>query len=409
MSDTSGSGDQSDKKDIELNEAFARLERQVAENQQSEQADQDEQANPAVKPKTVRRAETARTQKSGGGVLAGLALLVALLALGAASYSAYTLWLQQQNKTGQAQAQNALASDVASLTRQLNTFQGQQGQGSAALKAEVQGLLAEQQNAVAQIESRVSSSVAELRSQIGTTAEDWLLAEAEYMLRLANQRVAMEDDVKGAIALFEAADEIIRDAEGVVAFDLREAIAADIAALKGVAAADVEGIFVQLGAVAGQVPLLQQKQLVFERDVPAAPVSGESLGFTQRLVSLLKRFGAHVASLVDYRAKGEVITPILPPDEEYYLRQNLILKIQLAQLGLLRGNQAIYQQSLNDAVAAVDRHFDAEAALTQSVSETLMQLSALNIARDLPDVSASLREIRQLMARFHETSERSEP
>ncbi|MFN3239504.1 MAG: uroporphyrinogen-III C-methyltransferase [Pseudomonadales bacterium] len=409
MSDTSGSGDQSDKKDIELNEAFARLERQVAENQQAEQAAVKDQADPGGRPRSARAANTASAQKSGGGVLSGIALLIALLALGAASYSTYTLWLQQQNEAGQAQAQNALASEVASLTRQLNALEGQQGQGSAAIKAEVQSLLAEQQNAVAQIESRVSSSVAELRSQIGTTAEDWLLAEAEYMLRLANQRVAMEDDVKGAIALFEAADEIIRDAEGVVAFDLREAIAADIAALKGVSAADVEGIFVQLGAVAGQVPLLQQKQLTFERDIPTAHVSDESLSFTERLMSLLTRFGAHVASLVDYRAKGEVITPILPPDEEYYLRQNLILKIQLAQLGLLRGNQAIYQQSLNDAAAAVDRHFDAEAALTQSVSATLMQLSALNIARDLPDVSASLREIRQLMARFHETNERSEP
>jgi uroporphyrin-3 C-methyltransferase len=409
MSDTSGSGDQSDKKDIELNEAFARLERQVAENQQAEQAAVKDQVDPGGRPRSARAANTASAQKSGGGVLSGIALLIALLALGAASYSAYTLWLQQQNEAGQTQAQSALASEVASLTRQLNALEGQQGQGSAAIKAEVQSLLAEQQNAVAQIESRVSSSVAELRSQIGTTAEDWLLAEAEYMLRLANQRVAMEDDVKGAIALFEAADEIIRDAEGVVAFDLREAIAADIAALNAVSAADVEGIFVQLGAVAGQVPLLQQKQLTFERDAPTAPVSEENLSLTQRLIGLLTRFGAHVASLVDYRASGDVVTPILPPEEEYYLRQNLLLKIQLAQLGLLRGNQTIYQQSLNDAATAVNRHFDTEAALTQSVAATLVRLSGMNIARDLPDVSTSLREIRQLMARFHSTTERSEP
>lgn len=397
MSDQPESGD---KKDIELNEAFARLEKQVEENSQ-------------VEAKPGKRAAAEKNQpsqtNSSGGLLGGLALLIGLIALGAASFAAYMVYTAQQSAGNEEAARVELNREIASLRGQIADLRSEQSGSGAEREAELLELSELQASRLRETEARVTATVAELKSQLGTTSEDWLLAEAEYLLRLANQRVAMEDDVQGAIALFEAADKIVREAEGVVAFALREAIANDVAALKAASSVDVEGVFVQIGALAQQVPKLQQKHLKFESQTTVEVALPDNPTFTQQVNAFFTRLGNQLRGLVDYRSGEEVVTPILPPAEEYYLRQNLALKLQLAQLGLLRGNQDIFAASINDASQWVARYFDQDASLTISVLATLEQLGTLQVARDLPDVSGSLREIRKLMANFHETKERSAP
>lgn len=402
------------KQDAELDEAFARLEKQVADNQATENEKGDETEQATVSEKSTSGTISRKTPKApeasgqGSGFTGVLSLLFALVALGLGSYGAYTSWLLNESKAGSAAEVQTLNSEIASLNDQISQLQTNQTGASDLLKAELESFSAKQQADASDIETRIANSVAELRQQIGTTSEDWLLAEAEYLLRLANQRVLMEDDVAGAISLFEAADKIISEAEGVVAFSLREAIANDIATLKALSQTDVDGIFVQLGAVAAQVPALGQKKLSFESEVGPAPAAEQDRTLLQATQHLLQRFGARLASLVDFRRDGEVVTPILPPNEEYYLKQNLLLKIQLAQLGLLRGNQEIYAQSLGDASAWVNQYFDLESPRTVSVATTLGELSGRQVEREKPDVSSSLREIRKLMANFHEAAGRSE-
>jgi uroporphyrin-3 C-methyltransferase len=409
MTSDSDKPNNQDQKDIELNEAFARLEKQVEENQAKESKPQANEPAPRARPSRPLSNDRSnnQTQKSGGGVLSILALLIAFAALGAGSYGAYTSYLLTQQNQASSDGLTALSTELRRVESQLNSFEAWQFSPEALIDAEFRRF-AEQQNAAQSgMEARVAASISELRQQIGTTSEDWLLAEAEYLLRLANQRILMEDDVTGAISLFEAADNIINDAEGVVAFSLRAAIADDVAALKAVSAADIDGIYVQLGALAKQIPLLEQKQLKFEPQVPEFVAPDAELAGWRSFVQLTERVATRVASLVDYRRDGEVVTPILPPKEEYYLKQNLLLKIQLGQLGLLRGDQEIFAQSLVDATAWVRDHFDPAENRTISMIATLESLSALQIEREIPDVSSSLREIRKLMANFHQTAERT--
>lgn len=373
--------------DIQLNEAFKRLEAQVEEN--------NHQDKPAAKPEA--------TPTSSGGVSGALGILLGLIALGVASYGAFIGWQLQQQM-----AVDTSAIEVQNLSQKIDALTSNLDGERRQLQQQTEQLASRQATATGEIEARISQAMAEMKDQIGTSSEDWLLAEAEYLLRLANQRAAMEGDVAGAIGLFKAADQIIRDAEGIVAFELRSAIANDIASLEAVASTDVQGIFVRLGAISGQVNRLQQKVLSFqpipvsESDAPAAE------GLLPRFVALLTRIGNRLSSLVDYRASGEVVTPILPPEEDYYLRQNLILKLQLAQLGLLQGNTSVYRQSLGDSIVWIDQYFDADAELTRKVRGSLVELGSLNIGQTVPDVSGSLREIRKLLARFHDVEERAD-
>jgi uroporphyrin-3 C-methyltransferase len=395
--------------DDELDDAFARLEKQVEENKQSEQS---LNQNPSESPKQpISRKVVKEPPRSGGGFLGVMSLLFAFVALGIGSYGAYSSWVLNQNVTALSQTTDltqSLASQMSRVESQVTSLQANQASSNDSVQAELDAFSSQQLSEAKALEDRMVAGIAELRQEIGTTSEDWLLAEAEYLLRLANQRVLMEEDVSGAISLFEAADQIISEAEGVVAFSLREAIANDIAALRATSATDIDGIFVQLGAIARQIPQLKQKQLEFVMETSEpTPASGD-LTFIQQVKKIAVQLGVRLASLVDYRREGEVVTPILPPGEEYYLKQNLLLKVQLGQLGLLRGNQQIFEQSLVDATSWVNQYFDSSDARTASVQAGLQKLSSMKVERDVPDVSTSLREIRKLMANFHQAEQRSD-
>jgi uroporphyrin-3 C-methyltransferase len=385
--------------DVQLNDAFKRLEAQVAENQSGSTRTRPSESSASVNS----------VPSSGANISGIVGTILGLVALGVASFAAYNSWqvkevLGQSNATAQI---SDLSGRLSQLTQQVNRSEG----NFSGVVTQLEATSTANDAALLAIEERVSEVVAGLRQQLGTSSEDWLIAEAEYLLRLANQRVAMEDDAAGAIKLFEAADQIIREAEGIVAFELREAIAMDIAALRGVSNVDIQGIFVELGALAGQIDVLEQKRLQYVPPVIAEQNATESeqQSLTARALAFLVRIGDRLASLVDYRNDGESIKPILPPEEEYYRKQNLALKIQLAQLGLLRGNQEIYEQSLLDAVEWVDQYFNSEASLTLSVRESLARLSGVDVSRNLPEVSGSLREIRKLMSQFHESADRAAP
>ena len=103
---------------------------------------------------------------------------------------------------------------------------------------------------------------------------------------------------------------------------------------------------------------------------------------------------------MDYRNDGTVVTPILPPKEDYYLRQNLVMKMQHAQLALLRRNQSIFDSSLSDSLVWIDQYFDAEHGVTLAMTETLQYLRTVRIEKDVPDISSSLVEMRKLMDGF---------
>lgn len=376
---------------VRLNEAFARLEKQ-----QSTSAD--------------RRSGNIENQDKSSSPVGVLAMLLALIAIGIGSYAAYIAYFNMP-KNGDADIV-ALRTNVDALSRQAEARSGQ----IAKLQRQLEALstnLANQdsikQSDVDALEQRVEQKVADLKASLGTSSKDWLFAEVEYLLRLANQRVLMEGDVKGALALFHAADDIVRESEGITAFDLRQAIANNIAQLEAVSQIDVDGIFVRLAALASQVDQLRQRQHKYEPAAPQLTPVPAKATVTDKLIALLKRGGERLATLVDYRRNGEHIKPILPPREEYYLRQNLILKIQMAQLALLRGDQSVYATSLNEAQSWVVENFDPDDPVTTPMLKNLAELAAIKVDQKLPDVSGSLKAVRKLLAGFHQDAERGQP
>ncbi len=373
-----------DKLDVRLNEAFERLEKRNESG-------------------TGRRDERITSSKSSPAGFF-LAIFFSLIAMGAAGYAAYMVYMMPP-----------VSGQIASLERRMEQLQadsreetGEVHRMLTALNKEVDQLRATRLEEVDAVKAQVDAAIAELRQSTGTSSEDWLMAEVEYLLRLANHRVLLERDPGGAVALFEAADRIVQDAEGITAFELRKAIASDIAKLKAVRSVDVDGIFVRLSALKGLVGDLRQRKLEYRpepQETEATVDNGAPQGFIDRAMALLRQAGTKLGGLVQYRTGGEKIRPILPPEEEYYLRQNLVLKVQLAQLALLRGDQEIYARSLVESRRWVAGNFDPDDSVTKAVLQDIDELMNVDIAREMPDVSESLREARDLLADFHQVED----
>ena len=378
---------------VQLNDAFARLEQ--------EQMTQEDQPDSSTREKPIDESPVARSSNLGNIV----SVLIGLVALVMASYSGFVVYQQEQASKLKDAANANLEQQIAAIRGTLEQQRLATESADKEIEERLLVRLQDHQKTVQELATEVSASLADVAQDIGTSGEDWLLAEVEYLIRLGSQRVLMEADPEGAIALYEAADTIVRDAEGILAFELRQALAADIVSLKGVNDLDVDGLFVKISALIDQIDLLKQRQLPYTDVENADPVE-EPQDFLTRLVQFAVFAGDRLSGLVDYRTEGGVVTPILPPKEEYYLRQNLVMKLQLAQLGLLRSDQRIFSASLQETSEWIDRYFDREDGTTKAVQETISAISLVNIEREMPDVSASLREVRKLLARFHEQGKR---
>jgi uroporphyrin-3 C-methyltransferase len=344
--------------------------------------------------------------KAGGstsGVVIGLVLLISLAAMGAAAYSVFELrQLQSSHEV------KILADKSVALERAISQIDERLSQ----VTVTTQSRLGEQQASSARLDQhldQIDKTLSELKSAAGAGNRDWLLAEVEYLLRLANQRILVEREVEGAVGLLKAADDILRDAEGISAHSVRQAIAADLARLRAVVKVDVDGVFLKIGAQIDAVDQLKQKRLAFDTaavdQLGAAdmPIDTAQSDWWDQTWSFARRVLGKLGQLVDYRRGNERINPILPPEEVYYLRQNLTLKLEQAQIALLKGNQTAFRYGLEQSKGWIEKYFDPFDITTISMLDTLGDLEAVEVAQRIPDISNSLLQTRQLLSDLHMT------
>ncbi len=340
-------------------------------------------------------------KSSGGGMGSVLAILLALIAIGIASWPAYELYKEKQPgaqvdlipaRVAQTEVGvKTLGNDLRSIER-----------GMVQKNAETSAQLAAGEEQMQQFRAGVSAAMATIQSQMGPSSQDWVYAEVEYLIRMANQRVLMEQDANSALQLLQSADEIIRETDGLTAHGLRTALARDIAALKAVNSPDTQGIYLELSALVSQVPSLRRTLPTYQAPISQVDQSADATGYIARFLGLIRLAGNKLAHLVDFRRDEVEIKRILPPKEEYFLRQNLMLKLQIAQMALLEGDTRVYQSALGEARVWVSDFFDEENPGTIAMLESVTRLSGTKVSVDLPDISASLKAARSQLAGFKE-------
>lgn len=402
--------------DKRLDEAFTKLEKESDDKPTSNAGRENSpSSNTGSSTVTEKKTNTNGSAPRGAGLIVSFSVLISILALGVAGYAAYLIY-ESKNELKQARtAVWSLETELANLKRTSDQKIGQLSVLVEQTAAAIAQTREAENTAIADLEASFDIAAeqlrtelrAELKERLGTSGEDWLLAEVEYLIRLANQRVLMERDVRGALSLLNSADEIVQQTSGIAAYELRESLAYDIANLKAVSDLDTDGIFLSLSAMSSQVPELRRKQ----PDLGPPPQqiqleNHEEQNFYQQFLSLVNDIFGRVLNSVDYRRDGVAITPLLPPKEEYYLRQNLIMKFEMAQLALLRNDQPVYHTSLSEAKLWIVKHFVETDPRTIALITALEKLMEVEVDRSLPNISGSLRAVRRLLNTFHQQDSR---
>jgi uroporphyrin-3 C-methyltransferase len=340
-------------------------------------------------------------RSSNGRIGSRLTVLLALVAIGIASWSAFEIYKETQLGP---QVDPILAR-VAGIEARFETLRDKLinvERRVAEKNAEMNARRTAHEEQAEQFQAEFSKSLVAIQSRVGTNSQDWVYAEVEYLVRMANQRVLMEQDANSALQLLQSADDIIRKTEGPTAHGLREALALDIAALKAVASPDTQGIYLELSALVSQVPLLRRTLPTYQAPSSAADQSPDATGYLARFLGIIRQAGNKLALLVDFRRHEVTVKRILPPKEGYFLRQNLVLKLQIAQMALLDGNQAVFQSALGTAQVWVSDSFDGESPGAVAMLRSITRLSASQVSVDLPDIANSLKAAQSQMAGFKE-------
>ena len=402
--------------DKRLDEAFTQLEQESDGIPSSNSGSKNSPTSNTGSGSTVteNKANTDGSTKRGAGLIVSFGMLISILALVVAGYAAYLIYESNSELKDARTSVRSLETELANLKRTSDKKIEQLSVVLEQTTASIAQTREAENTAIADLGASFEAATEQLRTELraelneglGTSGEDWLLAEVEYLIRLANQRVLMERDVSGALSLLSSADEIVEQTSGIAAYELRESLAYDIANLKAVSDLDTDGIFLSLSAMASQVPELRRKQPELSSPRQAHVENVEAQSFYQQFISLVSNIFGRVLNSVDYRRDGVAITPLLPPKEEYYLRQNLILKFEMAQLALLRNDQPVYHTSLSEAKLWIVKHFVETDPRTIALVTALDQLMEVEVDRSLPNISGSLRAVRGLLNTLHRQDSR---
>ncbi|RTE64472.1 heme biosynthesis protein [Amphritea opalescens] len=368
-------------------------------------------ANTADKKAEKTEANTAppekETPKKAKASWAGrIALLLALLAIAGV---VYLYWLQLQSGDQLQQSQQNTTSELnGALTKSQQQFEQQISTLNQKLSA-LENKATQDQSNVNELQKRLTQSIQQVTAAQNNNREDWLLAEVEYLLRLANQRVLMEQTPRGALQLLRSADKILSETDDVTIYEIRKAVAADIAALEAVPELDTEGVFLRLGALSTQVDQLQVIPLTEQHKLPDLLDQMNSEEFASSWSSDIKQAWATLSDkasqLIVIQDRSEPVEPLLSPQQSYYLQQNLHLMLEQAQLSLLQRKPKSYLNSLTKAQQWVGTYFEQNDSNTQALLKALNELEQVDVAPQMPNISGSLAALKHYVKAMRKLKE----
>ncbi len=251
--------------------------------------------------------------------------------------------------------------------------------------------------AIESFESRLQSVERSLATLQGIPADArnvFLLAEAEYYMQIANAQLQLAGNPELAALALEQADDRLSQLADPALTDVRRALADERAALEVMEKRDIAGVALTLGSLAQVVESLPVQTSDAELpDTSAVPVEDES-GLDRAWQSVKNAF----AGVFEYTAPTDPDRPLLTPGSEPLIRSNLALQLQAARLALLRGEQELFRQSLDDAERWLTAYFDTGSASVAGALDTVRDIRDEYRQSERPEISESLRLLRQYQA-----------
>lgn len=242
-----------------------------------------------------------------------------------------------------------------------------------------------------QVEAQLATSkeqqlaLESLYKELSRDRDQWALADVEQILLTANQQLQLAGNIRAAIVALETADQRLLKLDKPQFTAIRQAISNDLARLRAVPEIDQTGISLRLSALTDQIekwPLSSAHTRTATGSQTIRPP------LAQGLLSELK-------NLVQIRRLDQGEPALLTPDQEYFLRQNLKLRLLSARLSLLSHNEPGYQSDLNAASVLLARYFNTRDAAVTAAQTELRKLAGVRVAPSMPDLKESLSAVQR--------------
>jgi uroporphyrin-3 C-methyltransferase len=319
-----------------------------------------------------------------------LAVLAAMVA---------ALWMDTRGRIGATQEELAKRlRDIEAESREARTLGRQTQEAQREVLAKLGALetkLAESQNQQAALEV--------LYQELARNRDEWQLAEIEQVLAIAQQQLQLSGNVRAALLALQLAESRLSRVDRPQFLPVRRALTRDIDRLKSLPALDVPGLSLAIDRLIASVDALP---LAFDERVerPAAAKGAKPApSAAPAEVNFFTRLGGEVwnelRQLVVVRKMEAPEPPLLPPQQAWFLRENLKLRLLNARLALLTRDEAGYREDLRVTQAWIQRYFDAKAKGSQAALAQLRQLSSASISFEPPSIVDSLEAVRGFKAR----------
>ena len=391
-------------------------------------------AAPAGAKKAAKPAKPPKAGKPGRGaaILAIFALLLALAAGGGAGY----LWTEQEKLKGE---QAALAARQAgAIDKEQFASLQRPAFDSSQIETNVSGLAEKIEGvdvklAAAQRESaevrlvtqgdidRLAQENADLMQRVveigRTNRDDWRLAEVEYLLRLAHQRVVMGGELDSAEALLVDADNVMFELNMAGLLHVRRQVARDLAAVRAASELDVTGVYLELSAMQEQVAALPfkgvSKSLAVAEgaaaEAPADEAESTDQDWLDSAGDAWDKAAANFRQYVVVQKPDDNPLPLLTAGGQELVRVRLSLQLEQAKNALLLRQGDVFNDALSEASKLVAVNFVPEDSVTVAIAEGLAGLQGVDIAPDLPDISASQQAIRGFIDKTYQRRGQLDP
>ncbi|HGE6483448.1 uroporphyrinogen-III methyltransferase [Klebsiella variicola] len=356
----------------------------------------EQQNQSAVVEETREAVETTPQPENNDKKKAGNKTSLALSAIAIAIAIAAGIGLYGLNKQ-QATRQNATTSELSGQLAALQKTQESQ-------KSELEGIIKQQADQLSQAkheQETLTKQLDELQQKVavisGSDAKTWLLAQADFLVKLAGRKLWSDQDVTTAAALLKSADASLADMNDPSLIGARRAITDDIATLSAVSQVDYDGMILKVNQLANQIDNLRLADNN-DDDSPMDSDSDElSSSISEWRVNLQKSWQNFMDSFITVRRRDETAVPLLAPNQDIYLRENIRSRLLVAAQAVPRHQEETWKQSLDNVSTWVRAYYDTDDATTKAFLDEVDKLSQQSITMTVPETLQSQALLEKLM------------
>ncbi|MFA0115307.1 uroporphyrinogen-III C-methyltransferase [Vibrio sp. 10N.261.46.E11] len=343
----------------------------TAQNEQPPQAEHKEQI------------EKAEKQGKRGVKLGAIAIAISIIFSGGIAF-------QMQQKSAEYSAQ------IAALQAQLQNTQSAVNKDLQTIKQET---IQEASHAVEKtqvVQSQQQKSIQSLQLAVadvkGRRPNDWLLAEADYLVKLAGRKLFLEHDAVSATKLMESADQRIAALNDPSLVSLRQSMTNDITKLRTIPLIDRDGLVLRITSLQQQVDTLPLANAILPEAavVEKKAVSQDINDWQNNLMTSMKDFSEN---FITFRSRDGEVIPLLSPEQHFYLRENIKGKLETAIRAVYKEQGDIYSAALQTANEWSKSYLNQDNNSVIEFEKAIKQLSEQNISVKYPVKLESQNEL----------------